>query len=183
MNRTVLATLLLFLLPTSHAQTSGTGAPIARKADPVKVTYDKFEDRSRLQVEIRPAKVALPDGSSELARVPLNARFECPGQNTKCSPMQVLLSHNGGAGLAACDSMSVIFVADGERIQAGECRWLGGPLIVFQMPTAAFMAVSKASRVEAKIGLYVWSFDGDGLDAIRALAAHIELPTRPAELH
>jgi hypothetical protein len=46
---------------------------------------------------------------------------------------------------------------------------------VFQMAPDAFVCIAEASRVELKIGEYVWTFNDASLDAIRSLAAHVDL--------
>lgn len=122
-NTTVFAFVVaLLLVPVANSQ--APAGPMNRADQPeVKVTYDKFEDATKVSAEIKPAKVSSPDGSSTLFQIPLTAQFRCPGSKVKCPVEGVLLSYAAGAGsLARCDSLDVIFMADGARFPVGQCK-------------------------------------------------------------
>ena len=161
-----------------HAQTpapaKSDGLP-APRADTTKVSYDRFEDKTTVSVEIRPARVALPDGSSELVRIPLTAEFECAGQDARCSPALIVVSYAAGyRSLAQCDSLPVVFLADRTRIPSGNCRWLGSA-VLFEIRSADFIGLAKATQLQAKIGLWLFNFNDESLDAIRSLAQHLDV--------
>jgi hypothetical protein len=75
--------------------------------------------------------------------------------------------------------MDVIFLADGVRFKAGQCHW-GGSAVTFEIAATDFVALSKASRLEAKIGLWIFAFGDEALRAMRSLAEHLEVAEPPA---
>src|SRR4029077_12598975 len=109
----VMALCVLSVFSQAPEPKPGMNSP-ARRDAPVITTYDKFEDRTSVFADIRPAKISDPSSNSTLQPVHLSAEFGCQGRSVKCPAASVVFAYPAGSrSLALCHDMDVIFVADG----------------------------------------------------------------------
>ena len=157
----------------------------AKKTADVKVTFDKFKNKTHVSVSIDRANDGKITINGEDARV-LVRRFEvvaaltCEGQTDKCTPTSMELLFVGATSDWSLKTSHIDFLIDGKP-ESIPADWDGQVLsgddlreYIDSNPDNEFIVrLANAKRVDVKIGSFDFTLSEDTLAALRLLAGHI----------
>lgn len=142
----------------------------------VTVTYDRFSDQTRVST----GRINLvPTDGQPSSAFQLTALFVCPGK-TLCRPNLVALifSARTESDLQYSRSRSLIFLADGERLNLGDTEYEvvareGFSLEFLQayIPAGQVVTLANADSVEGRLGPTEFQLPESGLSELRDLLA------------